>query len=90
MAHELPRKTKMTKGPANFVPLLQSTPQAFLVRSRSCVVKNVKIADQVPIKNIAVTVAANRARRRRYPRHFASQKKAIMADPQAADTQKLS
>jgi hypothetical protein len=80
----------MIKGPASLVPLLQSTPQAFLARSRSCVVKKEKTADQVPIKNIAVTIAANIACRRRYPRHFASQKKAIMADPQVADTQKLS
>jgi hypothetical protein len=61
-----------------------------LARSSSWVFKNEKIPDQVPIKNIAVTVAAKKARRRRCPRHFASQKKAIMADPQAAETQKLS
>ena len=80
----------MTRGPANLGPLLQSTPHAFLPRSSLWVFKDEKIPGQMPIKNIAVTVAAKRDRRRRCPRHFASRKKATMADPQAAETQKLS
>ena len=77
MADELPRKMDMTKGSANLGPSLWSAPHTFLSRSSSWAFKNKEIPDQVPTKNVAVTVIAKRAHGRRRPRYFASQQRQI-------------